>query len=226
MAGTTCQPDRRAILFNDNNMKEQFEIQATRYREETLRRSDKLMDYFLACYGLTGLGLAFYYNTWLIAMGVGGTALVLYYSVKELMPGSNLYQYVLSAVFGVFTAQFIYQMHGLFEMYFFAFIGSAMLITYQRWKLQIPLLVTVIALYIVLNYMNNIGYRIHVTGSNHLAAPTFIIHILLTMAIFFVCGLWAYQLRRYQEKLIRQTILMGELKQETRLLQERRQEHV
>jgi two-component system sensor histidine kinase/response regulator len=125
-------------------MTEQFEIQATRYREDTLRRSDKLMDYFLACYGLTGLALAFYYNTWLIAVGVGGSALVIYYIVKELMPGSDLYQYVLSAVFGVFTAQFIYQMQGLFEMYFFAFIGSAMLVTYQKWKLQIPLLVVVI----------------------------------------------------------------------------------
>jgi len=204
-------------------MTEQFEIQAIRYREETLRRSDKLMDYFLACYGLTGLTLAFYYNTWLIAMCVSGAALVVYYAVKVLMPRSNLYQYVLSTVFGVFTAQFIYQMHGLFEMYFFAFIGSAMLITYQKWKLQIPLLVTVIILYIVLNYLNNIGYRVYTTRAGHFVAPTFIIHILLTTAIFFVCGLWAYQLKRYQEKLISQAIQMGELKQEAQLARERLQ---
>jgi len=204
-------------------MTEQFEIQAIRYREETLRRSDKLMDYFLACYGLTGLTLAFYYNTWLIAMCVSGAALVVYYAVKVLMPRSNLYQYVLSTIFGVFTAQFIYQMHGLFEMYFFAFIGSAMLITYQKWKLQIPLLVTVIILYIVLNYLNNIGYRVYTTRAGHFAAPTFIIHILLTTAIFFVCGLWAYQLKRYQEKLISQAIQMGELKQEAQLARERLQ---
>ena len=204
-------------------MTEQFEIQATRYREDTLRRSDKLMDYFLACYGLTGLALAFYYNTWLIAVGVGGSALVIYYTVKKLMPGSNLYQYVLSAVFGVFAVQFIYQMHGLFEMYFFAFIGSAMLITYQKWRLQIPLLVVVIIVYVILNYMNNIGYRIYINHAGRFAAPTFIIHVLLTMAIFFVCGLWAYQLKQCQEKLIRQAILMGELKQEAQLSQERRQ---
>jgi len=204
-------------------MTEQFEIQAIGYREEALRRSDKLMDYFLACYGLTGLTLAFYYNTWLIAMCVSGAALVVYYAVKVLMPRSNLYQYVLSTVFGVFTAQFIYQMHGLFEMYFFAFIGSAMLITYQKWKLQIPLLVTVIILYIVLNYLNNIGYRVYTTRAGHFVAPTFIIHILLTTAIFFVCGLWAYQLKRYQEKLISQAIQMGELKQEAQLARERLQ---
>ena len=139
------------------------------------------------------------------------------------MPGSNLYQYVLSAVFGVFAVQFIYQMHGLFEMYFFAFIGSAMLITYQKWRLQIPLLVVVIIVYVILNYMNNIGYRIYINHAGRFAAPTFIIHVLLTMAIFFVCGLWAYQLKQCQEKLIRQAILMGELKQEAQLSQERRQ---
>src|SRR3569832_2049571 len=139
-------------------MKEQFDIHATPYQEETLRRSDKLMDYFLAYYGLTGLALAFYYNTWLIALSVGGTALVVYYSVKVLMPRSTLYQYILSAILGVFTAQFIYQMQGLFEMYFFAFIGSTMLITYQKWRLQIPLLVIMIVLYLALNYLNSTGY--------------------------------------------------------------------
>ncbi|MBV8391081.1 MAG: hypothetical protein JO080_14845 [Mucilaginibacter sp.] len=202
---------------------EQFELQATRYREETLKRSDRLMDYFLACYGLTGLALAFYYNTWSVALGVGGGALVVYYAVKALMSGSNLYQYVLSAVFGIFTALFIYQMHGLVEMYFFAFIGSAMLITYQKWELQIPLLVVMSIHYAVLAYLNNTGHSLYTARPGQFTAQTFVIHIFLTMTIFFVCGLWAYQLKRFQEKLIRQTILMGELKQEAQLSQERLQ---
>jgi len=204
-------------------MKEEFALQATRYQEDILRRSDKLMDYFLACYGLTGIAFAFYYNTWLTAIGIGGAALVAYYAVKELTPGSNLYQYVLSAVFGVFTAQFIYQMQGLSEMYLFAFIGSAMLITYQKWKLQIPLLVVVIAIYMVSGYLNDTGYKLYTARAGRIVAPAFVIHILLTTVVFFVCGLWAYQLKRCQEKLIRQTILMSELRQEAQLSQERRQ---
>lgn len=200
----------------------QFEVQAARNRQEVLRRSDKLMDYFLACYSLAGLAFAFYYNTWLIALGIGSAALVIYYFAKEVMPGSNLYQYVLSVLFGVFTAQFIYQMQGLFEMYFFAFIGSAVLITYQKWKLQIPLLVVVIIQYTA-QYLNNTGYKIYTAGTDRFIAPAFIIHILLTTVIFCVCGLWAYQLKRCREKLIRQTIEMGELKQEAQLAQERRQ---
>jgi len=93
------------------------------------RRSDRLMNYFLIGFFIIGLVLAFFYGTWLIAIGVGGLSLLSYYSVKIALPNSSLYQYVLSAVFGIFMAQFIYQMHGLFEMHFFAFIGSAILIT-------------------------------------------------------------------------------------------------
>ncbi len=90
------------------------------------------MNYFVPGHFLVGLALATFYDTWFIAFGVGGLCLIAYYSVKLLLPQSTLYQYVLSVVLGIFMAQFIYQMHGLFEMHFFAFIGSAILITYQN----------------------------------------------------------------------------------------------
>lgn len=106
------------------------------------QRSDRLMNYFLVGYFLIGLLFAVVYDTWLIAVGVGGLLLVAYYSVKYLLPDSDLYQYVLSTVLAIFMAQYIYQMHGLFEMHFFAFIGSTVLITYQNWKLQLPFVST------------------------------------------------------------------------------------
>src|SRR5215212_4504539 len=90
-------------------------------------KSDRLINYFLASYFVAGLLLAFYYDTWLVAAGIGSLSLVAYYSAKWVLPNSNLYQYVLSTVLGIFMAQFIYQMHGLFEMHFIAFIGSAIL---------------------------------------------------------------------------------------------------
>src|ERR671910_120544 len=96
------------------------------------KNSDRLMNYFLIGYFVCGLLLAFYYDTWSIALGVGGLSLVAYYSAKLMLPASDLYQYVLSTVMGIFMAQYIYQMHGMFEMHFLAFIGSAILITYRN----------------------------------------------------------------------------------------------
>ena len=194
-------------------------IAATRL--EVKERSDRLINYFLPGFFLTGLVMAFFYDTWLIAIGAGGLSLLAYYSVKMALPKSNLYQYVLSGVLAVFMAQYIYQMHGLFEMHFFAFIGSAILITYQNWKLQIPILVIVVVHHATLGYLQNIGYdKVYFTQLDYLELQAYIIHIILAAAIFFICGLWAYQFRKYSE--LQQTLEMAQLQKEASLSLERK----
>jgi len=192
------------------------------FKQEVKKRSDTLMNYFLACFFLVGLALAGFYGTWLIAIGVGGISILAYYSAKIALPDSNLYQYVLSVVLGIFMAQFIYQMHGLFEMHFFAFIGSALLITYQQWKLQIPITIVVVIHHGLLGYLQNIGYsQVYFTQLNYFELQTFIIHVVLAAIVFFICGLWAYQLRKYNKMQIVQTIKMGELEKEAQVAIER-----
>ena len=88
------------------------------FTKQIQQRSDREMNYFLAAFFTIGLCLSFFYNTWAIGIGVGGLSLLAYYSTKYFLPGSILYQYVLSAVLGIFMAQYIYQMHGMFEMHF------------------------------------------------------------------------------------------------------------
>jgi len=181
-------------------------------------RSDQLMNYFLPSYFVIGLVLATFYDTWGIALGVGGILLIAYYSVKLALPDSDLYQYVLSVVLGIFMAQFIYQMHGLFEMHFFAFIGSAVLITYQKWKLQIPMMAVVLIHHAIFGYLQNTGMsEIYFTRLEYFDLLTFTIHILLAGAIFFICGLWAYMLDKYSKIQINQTIEMANLQKEAQL---------
>jgi two-component system sensor histidine kinase/response regulator len=196
-----------------------FSNQTIAFQYVIKERSDGLMNYFLITHFLVGLVLAFFYDTWLIAFGVGGISLVAYYSVKIALPHSSLYQYVLSLVLGIFMAQFIYQMHGLFEMHFFAFISSAILITYQKWRLQIPLLMVVVIHHASLGYLQNVGFStVYFTQLDYFTLQTFIIHILLAAAIFFICGLWAYQLKKYSEVQILQNIQMTELQEQAKLL--------
>lgn len=186
-------------------------------------RSDRLMNYFLPGFFVIGLLLAFYYDTWLIAIGVGSLCLTAYYSAKLLLPQSNLYQYVLSSVLGIFMAQFIYQMHGLFEMHFFAFIGSALLITYQKWRLQIPIMLIVLVHHAVFSYLQNNGYQeVYFSQMEYFELSTFAIHILLAAVIFFICGLWAYQMRKYTEIQLQQILAMQHLQEEARLSEERK----
>jgi two-component system sensor histidine kinase/response regulator len=197
-------------------------LQTKAYRLQVIKRSDRVVHYFLASYFLVGLIFAFYYDTWSIAWGVGGLSILAYYSAKVLLPKSDLYQYVLSGVLGIFMAQYIYQMHGMFEMHFFAFIGTAILITYQKWKLQFPLAIIVIVHHATFGYLQNIGFdQAYFTQLDYFNLQTFIIHITLAVVIFFICGLWAYQLKRSGEIQISQSVEMGRLQKEALLHQQR-----
>jgi two-component system, sensor histidine kinase and response regulator len=192
-------------------------------QQQVKKRSDRLMNYFLALYFLTGILFAFFYGTWTIAIGVGGLSIAAYYSVKIVMPSSSLSEYILSAILGVFMAQYIYQMHGMFEMHFFAFIGSAILITYQNWKLQIPLTLIVVVHHSIFGYLQNTGFQdIYFTQLDTFELQTFIIHIIIAAVIFFICGLWGYQLKKHNTRLILQTIEMARLQKEALLSEERK----
>lgn len=193
------------------------------FRKSVKERSDRWMNYFLTGFFLAGIGFASFYETWQIAIGVGGLSLVAYYSCKWALPKSNLYQYVLSAVLGIFMAQYIYQMHGLFEMHFFAFISSALLITYQNWKLQIPLMLLVVFHHGTFAWLQDTGVNgIYFTQLSNFTVSTFIIHVLLAGIIFFICGLWAYQLKKSNQKQIVQTIEMSRLQKEAVLSEARK----
>lgn len=198
-------------------------LHTTLHLREVKKRSDRAMNYFLLTYFIGGLIFATFYDTWLVAIGVGGISLAAYYSAKLILPGSSLSEYVLSVVLGVFMAQYIYQMHGLFEMHFFAFIGSAILITYQNWKLQIPLTIVVIVHHSLFGYLQNSGLdSVYFTQLDSFALQTFIIHIVIAGIIFYICGLWGYQLKKYSERQLLQTLEMGRLQKEAMINEERK----
>jgi len=187
-------------------------IQVDAFTDQIKLKSDRLMNYFLISYFTGGLLLAFFYDTWLVAVGVGGLSLIAYYSTKFALPKSNIYQYVLSAVLGIFMAQYIYQMHGLFEMHFIAFVGSLILITYQNWKLQIPITLVVVLHHAVFGYLQFVGFdKVYFTQLDYMSLQTFIIHAFLAAVIFFISGLWAYQFKKFSEKHIEQAYEVARL---------------
>ncbi|OXA79068.1 Signal transduction histidine kinase [Flavobacterium aquidurense] len=164
------------------------------------KKSDHITNFFLITFYIVGLLLSFFYDTWQIGVGVGGLLLIAYYSTKIILPESNLYQYVLSVVLGIFMAQFIYQMHGMFEMHFMAFIASAILITYQNWKLQIPLMLVVGIHHGLFGYYQYLGFdKVYFSQLDYMSLQAFVIHMILAGCIFSICGLWAYQFKKYSE---------------------------
>jgi len=169
-----------------------------RFFKEIYAKSDKLIDIFLICYFLFGLILATWYGTWLVALVVGGINTIAYFSAKKLFPATRVNQYVASAVVGIYTAQFIYQMHGLFEMHFFAFIGATLMITYQNWKALLPVSLVVAVHHGLFAYLEYAGNKevYFTTEAYDMDLLAFSFHIFLAVVIFVICSLWSYELEK------------------------------
>jgi PAS domain S-box-containing protein len=188
------------------------------FRTRVKMRSDRLMNYFLGIYFTGGFIAASFYNTWITAIISGSALLLIYFAFKKLVIDSNIYQYVLSVIMGLFMVQYIYQMHGTFELYFFAFVGSTILITYQNWRLQIPLFAIVFIHLAIFGYHQQTSFSNPYIGQlNTYELQRFILHIVFSALIFFICGLWAYLLKKYSEVQVTQTKEMERLQKEALL---------
>ena len=172
---------------------------------------------------LFGIFIALFYDTWLVAFAVGGLCLIAYYTTKKMLPDSDLYQYVLSGVAAIFSAQFIYQMHGMAEMHFWVFICSTIMIIYQNWKLQIPLIVIVVIHHGSFAYLQYAGYKeIYFTQLDYMDLTTFLFHGVLAACVCLVSAYWSYTIytRTIQDavNLKTQLILKAELQEKNQAL--------
>jgi methyl-accepting chemotaxis protein len=173
-------------------------------------KSDRIMGTAIFLYFGFGLVLSMFYGTFFLAASVGGLCLAAYFLARFLLPDRRLYQYVMSAVLAIFSAQFIYQMHGLFEMHFFFFVGSALLITYRNWKLIIPLLLITVIHHAAFAWLQYKGMKeIYFTQLDYMDLQAFIFHAFLAAVIMGICGYWAFDLERATWKDVRKNKILA-----------------
>lgn len=170
--------------------------QLSPFFEKTKAKADKLTMYYFIGNFLFGLFLASFYDTWGFALLVGGINLFIYFSARFILPKSSLYQYIGSGVSAIFVAQFIYQMHGMFEMHFFVFVASLALVAYHNWKLQIPLIAIILVHHALFAWLQYSGMEeIYFTQLDYMTLQTFIFHGSLATLIVFMSGYWSYDFR-------------------------------
>ena len=176
-----------------SSVQSSYAAYADSFFSETNRKADRIMNIAVWAYFVFGVFLSVFYETYLIAFGVGGICLLSYYLTKILLPNHTLHHYVLSVVVGIFCAQYIYQMHGLFEMHFFFFVGSALLIIYQNWKLQLPLLGFIVVHHGTFAYLQYTGMKdIYFTQLEFMDLSTFLFHAAIASVILFINGMWSF----------------------------------
>ncbi len=173
------------------------------------RKADRVTQIALICYFVFGIFLSFFYDTYMVAFGVGGLSLLAFFVIKSMIPNSSFYRYVLGGIYAIFAAQFIYQMHGLFEMHFFVFVGSTLLIAYQNWKLQLPLILLVVVHHATFAYLQYSGMKeIYFTQLAYMDLQSFLFHGGLAAVIVAICGYWAFDLERVAMSEVKNKVIL------------------
>ncbi|MEM6525977.1 MAG: GAF domain-containing protein [Bacteroidota bacterium] len=172
--------------------------------QEIYKKSNLVVEILLVGYFIFGIGLSFFYDTYLVAFGVGFLSLVLYFGSKFIFKGSTINQYMASLVAVIFMAQFIYQMHGLFEMHFTAFIAIIAIITYQNKYVFLPALLFVVIHHSSFAYIQYLGYnnnnevyqQIYFTQLDYMDFQTFLFHAGLYALGVVLAAIYAHNLEK------------------------------
>jgi signal transduction histidine kinase len=82
------------------------------------------------------------------------------------------------------------------EMHFWVFISSTILIIYQNWRLQVPLITIVVLHHGSFAYLQYIGYKeIYFTQLAYMDLTTFFFHGVLASCVCLVAGIWSINQR-------------------------------
>lgn len=174
------------------------------YFEKSNERATRVIEIVLNAYFLFGIFLAFFYDTWLVGIGVGVLALALYHSSKYFFPGRHLHHYMASLVLAIFMAQFIYQMHGLFEMHFTAFIAIIALIAYQNFWVFLPATLFIVVHHSIFAYVQYVGFvndiesyqNIYFTQLDYMDLQTFLFHAGLVAVGVVIAAVYSEDMRK------------------------------
>lgn len=92
---------------------------------------------------------------------------------------------------------------------------------YQNWKLQVPILIILMLHLAVSDMQHPVFSGLYSTQLSYFHLSTFIIHTSLAIAIFLICGIWSYQLKKNNELYLQQALHIIELEKEALISEER-----
>ncbi len=172
----------------------------TFFLQQFYKKSNKIIELLLVFYFALGLILAIFHNTWWAGVGAGVLNLAIYFIARFTSPTKSLNQYLASVSLAFFTAQFIYQMHGLFETHLTAFVAIIALLTYRNWRVFIPLTSILLLHHTGLAYLQYLGsidesqtvQRVFITELPHMGLSTFLLHIGLFVLAAVLAGYYAF----------------------------------
>ena len=161
------------------------------------KKSEEFIQYII--YGSVAYAvlLAFWYDTWLLGIGISGLLVIIYLSSRYMVRLWTFHRHLVAVILPLFGAVFIYQMHGLFEIHFVYLIYATLLITYRDWRLYITFTIVTVLHHLLFAYLQNSGLEsIYFSQLAYLGLTTMTFHIGLVALNVLFCGWWSKNMRK------------------------------
>lgn len=121
------------------------------FHEEVNKEADQISNYTIWGFFALGLLLTPIFESYFLALSLGTVSLGLYYLAKVIFKRSLKTRLVVSFLFWNFNLQFLLQMQGMYEMYFFYFVSLTVLLFYEDWRIVSPALIYALVTILFLN---------------------------------------------------------------------------
>ena len=183
------------------------------YHEKVYLCADRTMHKFIIGYFILGVLLSGFNNTWTIGLGIGGAFFLIYYFVYKFVNHKPTLRYLISFLLWNYPLQFVLQMHGMYEIFFFYFISLTALLFYEDWKLTVPTTIYSLVTVGMVYYLQKTGFEsLYLNDSQVFNLSSLGMHIVLVIFYAGLCIVWS----RVQQKQTRESAI-NQVKMEEKL---------
>jgi methyl-accepting chemotaxis protein len=160
------------------------------------KKAEKIMQSMILFHLFLSFALVFYYDTWLVTLGVAIPAILAYFLVVKLYPHTLFARSNSGIVIQSFMMLHIYQMHGLAEMHFFFFTSTAIMIIYMDWISIVPMAVYVAGQHFIFILLHNSGWQIYFFEDPYIGFTKAFFHFAIAIFQVVISCFWAYTFRQ------------------------------
>lgn len=185
--------------MNQSIQTPEFEKELNRLLLQDQIQAEKLVRIFIFGCFVFGAILVYKYDTYWYGWGIGSLTIVLYYIGKKYFPYTFAQRLLNSTILQLYIIQFIYQMHGLYEMHFTFFAITAMLIIYKDiWALIISGFFPIVQHLVLFTLQLGYGYdlREYFINIDNLTVEILVYHLGIAAAHLVVVGTFCVVLKR------------------------------
>lgn len=162
------------------------------YHEKVYSEADRTMHKFIIGYFILGVLLSEFNNTWTIGLGIGGAFFLIYFLVYKFVNHKPILRYLISFLLWHYPLQFMLQMNGMYEIFFFYFISLTALLFYENWKLTLPTTIYSLITVGILYYLQQSGYESkYLNDSQIFTLSSLSMHIGLVAFYAGLCIVWS-----------------------------------